>query len=293
MSAASELESALLNVLPSELHAQIPTLARLLGDATTGQLSPDELQQQLFAVPALAPLLSALAGHSFAVGDTTVSFSGGDQRGANILAGNIAGRDLIAVQTSGGDYAGGDIDKRQFFEGGIHVHYSGHPIAGLGPALPYPEPGRPPEVAAFVGREAELAYFAQKLSVSHIAVISGMAGVGKTTLAAALARQVAAPDNIFWHAFHEGEGIDAIIWKLAGFLAWHGQDDLWQLLQTTRQAGGQPPPPELLFDYLTQAIVGRGYILCLDDFQFVEADPLLDQLVRRLRARVLGGELAL
>jgi ATP/maltotriose-dependent transcriptional regulator MalT len=294
MPAASELESTLLNVLPAEFHTQAPRLARLLCDAAAGQLAPDELQQRLSGDLNLTPLLAALAGQSVAFGSTTINFSGGEQRGANTLAGNIAGRDLIVVQTGGGDYAGGDIDKRQgrFFEGGIHIHYSGHAVAP-GSALPYLEPVRPPEMADFVGRETELAYFAEKLATSHLAIISGMAGVGKTSLAAALARQVAAPENIFWHAFHEGEGIDAIIWKLAGFLAWHGQDDLWQLLQNARLAGGQPPPPELLCDYLAQAIAGQGYIVCLDDFQFVDDDPLLDQLVRRLRGRVLAGDLTL
>src|SRR5262245_10446584 len=110
MPTASDLEAVLRNALPAELHAQIPTLARLLGDATDAQLAPDVLQRRLSAEPELTPLLAALAGHSFAVGDTTLSFSGGDQRGANILTGNIAGRDMIVVQTGGGDYVGGDID---------------------------------------------------------------------------------------------------------------------------------------------------------------------------------------
>ena len=75
--------------------------------------------------------------------------------------------------------------------------------------LPPPEPTPPPEVTGFVGREAELAYFAEKLAASHRAVITGMPGVGKTALAAVLARQVADSDRIFWHTFHDGEGIDA------------------------------------------------------------------------------------
>ena len=152
---------------------------------------------------------------------------------------------------------------------------------------PPPEPTRPPETAAFVGRETELAYFADRVATSHLAVITGMAGVGKTALAAALARRVTDPEKTFWHSFHEGEGVDVIIWKLAGFLAWHGQEDLWRMLQSAQQTGGQTPPPEVLFDYLIQMISGRGYLLCFDDFQHVDDDPLLEQLVERLRTEVL------
>jgi hypothetical protein len=118
---------------------------------------------------------------------------------------------------------------------------------------PPPRPDRPPELAQFVGRSRELAYYADMLASQHLAVISGMAGVGKTALAAALARQISPIDAIFWHSFRTGEGVEVVIWKLAAFLAWHGQEELWQMLQSARQTGGQPPP-ETLFDYLLQLL---------------------------------------
>lgn len=156
-----------------------------------------------------------------------------------------------------------------------------------------PAPKRPPDVVDFVGRTAELSSYAQHLASTHIAVMTGMAGVGKTTLAAILARQVARPDKLFWHPFHQGEGVDAIIWDLAAFLAWHGQDDLWRLLHKTRRANGQLPPAELLVDYLIQMIRGQGYVLCLDDFHYVDEDPLLSQLIERLQPELRVGQAAL
>jgi serine/threonine protein kinase/tetratricopeptide (TPR) repeat protein len=156
-----------------------------------------------------------------------------------------------------------------------------------------PEPTRPPQAAEFVGRETELAYYADKLVARQPAVIAGMAGVGKTALALALARQVVPLDDIFWHSFHEGEGVDALLWKLAGFLAWRGQEDVWRMLQGAQGSGGQPPPTPVLFDYLFQTLRRRGYLLCLDDFQFVDDDPLLNQLVERLCEAVEAGELSL
>lgn len=171
--------------------------------------------------------------------------------------------------------------------GDVHIHEAKIEIP------PPPEPPRPPEVLHFVGREAELGYFAAKLTTYHLAVITGMPGMGKTALAARLAGRVASPFRTFWHAFHEGEGFQSIVWKLAGFLAWHGQGDLWRLVQTVQATGGQLPPPETLFDYLAQMVRRGRFLLCLDDFQFVDEDPLVGQLVGRLREAVLAGELDL
>ena len=149
-------------------------------------------------------------------------------------------------------------------------------------------------MAGFVGREQELAYFAACLAADHVAVIAGMAGMGKTVLAARLARQVAkTPDRIFWHQFHEGEGIETIIWRLAGMLCRHGQPALWELLEGARQSGGQPPPAEVLLDYLVQLLRGQGYVLCLDDFHHAEEDPLVEKAVDRLQALLPAGEINL
>src|SRR5262249_16807127 len=118
-------------------------------------------------------------------------------------------------------------------------------------------------------------------------------GVGKTMLAAKLAGQVADATKIFWHTFHEDEGVDIIVWKLAGFLARNHQDELWRMLERARQTGGQPPPPAVPLDYLIQLLSGQGYLLCLDDFHCVDDDPLLDQFLDRLRAELHDGEIAL
>ena len=165
--------------------------------------------------------------------------------------------------------------------------------ASLPMPAPPPEPVRPPEVADFVGRGEELAYFAGKLQQVKLAVITGMAGVGKTALAAALAMRHSEPAHVFWHSFHEGEGVEAVTWRLAAFLAHNGQDELWRLLEGARQTGGQTPPSETLFDYLLQMVRGRDYLLCFDDFHHVDDDPLLNQLVERLRDALTSGEIAI
>lgn len=149
-----------------------------------------------------------------------------------------------------------------------------------------PEPLHPPEVQEFVGREAELAYFADKLATTHLALIAGMPGVGKTALAAMLAARTSEPEKIFWHSFHEAGGVNVLIWKLAGFLAWHGQEHLWQMLS----AGSQPPPPAVLLAYVFPMLQGRGYLLWLDDLQNAEDDPLLDLFLNQLNEALKAGE---
>lgn len=156
-----------------------------------------------------------------------------------------------------------------------------------------PQPTQPPDLVDFVGREAELAAYAQALEREHLAIITGMAGVGKTAMAVALIARQAESRPIFWHSFYEDEGVDAIIWKAAGWLAWQGRDDLWRMIQKAQQQGGKPPPPETLFDYLLQQLAGHNYLICLDDLHHVGEDPLLGQFVERLRSVVQRGELSL
>lgn len=159
---------------------------------------------------------------------------------------------------------------------------------------PPPTPAKPPEISNFVGRDRELTHFIDLLESAHLAVIAGMAGVGKTALAATLVTLVARePSRIFWHSFHEGEGIDGVVWGLAGFLAWHGKAELWNLLQSARLTGGQPPPTETLFDYLLQLVRDGNYLLCFDDFHHVDDDPMLNQLVERLRQALVAGHLSI
>jgi tetratricopeptide (TPR) repeat protein len=155
---------------------------------------------------------------------------------------------------------------------------------------PPPEPTRPPEIPNFVGRTADLEHYQAQLTREHLVVIVGMRGIGKTVLAAKL---LSGQTKVFWHAFHENEGIAGVLWKLAGFFAYHGQVDLWQMLQRAQQTGGQLPPPAVLFEYLANMMPGHGFVLGLDDLQFVSEDPLLESFYASLKPALVSGKLAL
>jgi tetratricopeptide (TPR) repeat protein len=224
---------------------------------------------------------------------------GGDQVGGDkITVGDVAGT-AIAIGTGATVVAeGGSLNVQSYqisgdVAGDVNIAGDVHITAE---ELPIPSPPAPvqlPSVEGFVGRESELAHFSETLRTAHLAVISGMVGLGKTTLAAVLAQQVAQAENIFWHTFHQGEGVETVIWKLAGFLARSGQDDLWQLLQRTRLTRGNLPPTETLLDYALQLLGNRDFLLCFDDLDLVDSDPQVNLLVGRVRTSVLAGELSL
>ncbi|MEI8166340.1 MAG: tetratricopeptide repeat protein, partial [Chloroflexales bacterium] len=147
--------------------------------------------------------------------------------------------------------------------------------APAGPVIPPPpQPERPPDLTGFVGRATELDTFSAPLAQTGLVVLTGMPGVGKTSMAAALARRVGAPPTTFWHSFQANEGTESLIWDLAGFLAHQGRAGLWELLQRTRLSGGQSPPMKVLIDYLVQMIEGADCLICLDDFHLVDEDAL-------------------
>lgn len=167
MANASSIESALSTALlrvpdaaqPPDPAAASATLARLLAGVASGAFPPAEAAERIAATPTLAPLLRALAGQQVAAGDTRIAFGAGDQPGA-IVIDDSAGEHSITlrlppnfvagvtpvvgeqrtINTGGGDYAEGNIDKRQgmFYAGGTHYHFSEPPPGLPGAAQPAP-----------------------------------------------------------------------------------------------------------------------------------------------------------
>ncbi|MEZ4862387.1 MAG: BTAD domain-containing putative transcriptional regulator [Caldilineaceae bacterium] len=159
---------------------------------------------------------------------------------------------------------------------------SGHPVMSAPPPLH----ALPSHSQPFIGRQTELAYYQGLLATQGIAVISGMAGVGKTALALALAHAAAPRHAIFWHTCQPDEGVDGLVWRLAAFLAERGQAELWQMLQGTPADGraqrGAPPPLSALIDYLLQMVQRDAYLLCLDDLHHLAQEASAVELARRL-----------
>jgi hypothetical protein len=90
----SDLEAALRQALPPELHSRAGALARALAAATTHPDAPPPLTD-----PHLRSLLVALAGMEVQVGSALINF-GGAQLGDISFHGAVAGRDVINVSLS-------------------------------------------------------------------------------------------------------------------------------------------------------------------------------------------------
>ena len=87
------------------------------------------------------------------------------------------------------------------------------PEAGLVEQL-----GDAPQIKTFVGRQAELAELTQEGEGPRVFVIRGMAGIGKSTLAAKACSLVRGRRNLFWHRVRPWESDAMVLANLGRFL---------------------------------------------------------------------------
>lgn len=152
------------------------------------------------------------------------------------------------------------------------------------PILP---PEKSPMVQGFVGRQEQLFHYRYQLENKHLASISGMPGIGKSTLAATLINWLEWPQaKCFWYTFRGMEGIEDLIWRLADFLAWHGRSDFRQMLATDNA-----PPPLLLLDSILYTLSGSDYLLCFDDFHRAEQTDIANALWQACQPYLAAGSL--
>lgn len=116
-----DITAALRQHLPADLHSAIPTLAHILTEISNGTLRAEEAQAQLATNADLTRIFRALAGHQVEAGHSLISFGSSAQMG-DVQIGDVAGGNIIklhinlaptTINTGGGDYAEGSIDKRQ------------------------------------------------------------------------------------------------------------------------------------------------------------------------------------
>lgn len=144
------------------------------------------------------------------------------------------------------------------------------------------KPKQVPEIKNFVGREKELTGYLQSLKEKRFAVICGMPGVGKTTIANKCVNTLGEITRVFWYQFRENRGLDNFIDQFANFLAWHEQPALWEILKGVVAGGGRLPPVETRLNIIRHELQGKDFLMYLDDFQFAEDDFRLTDFLENL-----------
>lgn len=162
-----------------------------------------------------------------------------------------------------------------------------HPVVNTLPPPPL-KAYAPPAVSGFVGRQPDLNRYKESLKKQTFAAISGMAGVGKTTLMSRLAAELTHEHTVFWHSFASGT-VEPMVVRLTGFIANFGRPELWEMLEAARTTGGRPPAVETLFDMLSVILgelskgeLSETVLLCLDDLQFVDEDVRLQPFLLKM-----------
>ncbi len=141
-----------------------------------------------------------------------------------------------------------------------------------------------PRIGDFLERPHEMARLRQAIEGSKLVVVHGPPGIGKTSLVAEFAAEVAKLAPVLWFRFRPGlnTSIVAVLFELAEHLREHGRPDLSDYLQGALKDADAALAARL-------AIQGLGNdrrLIVLDDYQLVEEDTsiagFLEELAERL-----------
>ncbi|MEP7189272.1 MAG: helix-turn-helix domain-containing protein, partial [Roseiflexaceae bacterium] len=186
---------------------------------------------------------------------------------------------------------------RQQRDEAAHAATLGRPPAAgrLGTDDHQPPEAIPEPALSEVPRLTLVARLHARLVAERRVALCGLAGIGKTTLAAALAREYAETMPVFWLTFTAGvtTSVEVLLRQLALFLQAHGQPNAAPLLRTTGSVD-QALPLDQQIGLLSAAIArlsagksGRRAappLLCFDNVHLVQDDQAIVHVLRHLSA---------
>lgn len=130
-----------------------------------------------------------------------------------------------------------------------------------------------PRVEEFVGRQRELEAVTQEADRPRIFVVRGMAGIGKSTLAARACEMLRGSRNLFWHRVRSWDTHESVLATLGEFLSSLGKPGLRAVL--VRGEANRAP------DVLREDLPGAHAFLVFDDAH--EANKEVVSLFRFLK----------
>jgi ATP/maltotriose-dependent transcriptional regulator MalT len=164
----------------------------------------------------------------------------------------------------------------------------GHRSAAPPPAEPWGTGAIPEPPPVSVAREPLVAELHARFEREPGLAICGVAGVGKTTLVAALAREEARRRPVFWFGLADGvpQSAETLLHRLAAFLGRLGQPDLGAAIEAGHV------PLDRLVHLAVDGLAAEPALLCVDNVHLARDDPGLSALVRRV-AELGAGRLLL
>ena len=136
-----------------------------------------------------------------------------------------------------------------------------------------------------VARETTLAWLREHLAAKRAVAICAMAGMGKTALAATLARELATARPVLWMTLTTGvnASIDAVVRQIASFLLAHDREQIAPLIQPLDSAT-QPISLNQQIALVSAALAqlgadGQAPLLCFDNAHLILDDPALSHLL--------------
>jgi ATP/maltotriose-dependent transcriptional regulator MalT/DNA-binding XRE family transcriptional regulator len=141
----------------------------------------------------------------------------------------------------------------------------------------------PPLPPYHVARPPLLARLRQHLTTERGLALCGLAGVGKTTLAATYAHERAPTEPVFWLSLTVGvtASVEAVIRRLALFLLAQGQTQVKPLVPIS--SDDTPPIPlDQQISLIGAVLAQQPGLLCFDDLHLVHNDVAILSLLRHL-----------
>ena len=147
-------------------------------------------------------------------------------------------------------------------------------------------PEIPPDVSEFVDRESQLQDLINSVDRTDMIVIQGIAGIGKTLLAAKLMQNLENDYITFWFESHDFDTFDSISRNIAGFLKERGDPELAEYLVT------DTPDYETIINILIRGLENKKYVLFFDNYHAIENKKIHD-LFGQLKNRLEGSTIVI
>lgn len=152
---------------------------------------------------------------------------------------------------------------------------------------------RRPNIGMCLGRDREIDYCTQLLKTTRSLTIAGAPGIGKSSIAAALATTSHSLDDIWWYEVAGQGPIEAALWQLATFLNWRGDSFLQELLEEAVQRKVTLFFDSELAEQVAQLLAGSNIVVWIDDAHLADGDLQFQMFMEMLQALALSRETTL